>query len=96
MTKYAATFKDGKEITRTSKRKYTHAWRLVGKVERFGFSNGKENAEKAARADAGFYCYQNDKNSKEYKLMMKGFGVRRIPKVKVHDYSIEITEAFVV
>lgn len=56
-TKYKATFTDGTEITRTTDRAYTHAWRLVwtgGDLAKYagtkGFAASAELAHKAASA----------------------------------------------
>lgn len=54
MTKYTATFSNGKTVTRNSERAYAFAWAVIrtadGKIEYSGFSADRANAAKGAAA----------------------------------------------
>ncbi len=74
MNTYTATFSNGLEMTRSTKRTYSHAYAVFnqeGKVvfDCSGFSGSKESATKAAKSVVGFWTktFTNKEQAKEFK-----------------------------
>lgn len=65
MNTYTATFTGGLEISRNSKRTYSHAWVMTfnGKVEQTGFSGSEESAVKAGTSMVSFYTKKLHRDS---------------------------------
>jgi hypothetical protein len=74
MNTYKASFTTGLEITRNSKRTYTHAYAIYNEngavlFDGTGFSGSKESAMKAAKSVVGFWAntYKTKEEGKNFK-----------------------------
>lgn len=78
MNTYTATFTNGTEITRNSKRTYSHAYAVFnqdGKVvfDCSGFSGSKESATKAAKSVVAFWTktFTNKEQAQQFKAQLQ-------------------------
>lgn len=74
MNTYVATFSNGLELTRNSKRVYSHAYAVFNQEGRLiadgtGFSGSEESATKAAKGVIGFWAntYKTKELAKQFK-----------------------------